>query len=411
MNTFGRRFTWVLAGSGFYATAQLVTTIALTRLGGPRVVGDYGLAQAVIAPLFMLAHLELRRVFATDVDHRFELGDGLRLQLVAGCLAIGVAMIAGALWLREDAGLLLAVGAKKLLESLGEVTFGAFQRLHREGRIAASLALRAAADVGLVLTVYTITENLTLAILAAGAASALVLIVHDLPAAEAGAPGTVSGASRWRAMVGLGAYSAPAGVTAMLTSLNSNIPRYFVERYHGRTALGYFVPLLQLLQIGVFVNAALSQAALPALAEKYRHGAREFRRALTGLCLVQFAVQAVPLALMAMFGGRILAFVYQPEYAAYAGVSVLLFAAGAVRAITAGLAAAQTVLAILPKETATTGVSLVATLIFCALLIPQFALVGAATALLIAAVVNVMLNARSVVASLVAEPTDTGRRP
>ena len=50
--------------------------------------------------------------------------------------------------------------------------------------------------------------------------------------------------------------------------------------------------------------------------------------------VVQCAVQAVPLVLMAMLGGRILAFLYQSDYAAYASVSVLLFAAGAVRAIT-----------------------------------------------------------------------------
>jgi O-antigen/teichoic acid export membrane protein len=408
---FGWRFIWVLAGSSLYATAQLVTTIALTRLGGPRVIGDYGLALAVMAPLFMLAHLGLRRVLATDVDHRFELGDCLRLQMLTGGLAIGVLAIVGAVWLPADVGLLLAVGVKRMFESLGEVVFGAFQRLHQEGRIAMSLAVRSAADVGVVIAVYSISRNLTVAVLAASATSLLVLVALDLPVAQRHSHTTFSRSSGRRGLLGLGAYSAPAGATAMMTSLNSNISRYFIERYHGRTALGYFVPLLQLLQIGVFVNAALSQAALPALAEKYRQSAHDFRVALARLCVVQFAMQVVPMGLMAMIGARILALLYKPEYAQYASVSVLLFAGGAVRAITAGLAAAQTVLGILQKEAVTTGVSLVATLSLCALLIPQYGLVGAAIALIIAAVINVALGARAVAVALAAGPSNVSQRP
>ena len=409
MNSFGWRFIWVLTGSSLYATAQLVTTIALTRLGGPLVIGDYGLAQAVMSPLFMLAHLELRRVVATDVDQRFELGDGLRLQLLTGGLAIGALAIVGWVWLPAEAGLLLAVGVKRLFESLGEVVFGAFQRRHREARIATSLAVRSAADVGVVVAVYSISRSLTVAVLAASAASLLVLVALDLPAAERHSSATVWRSRGRRGPLALGAYSAPAGVTAMMTSLNSNIPRYFIEHYHGRAALGYFVPLLQLLQVGVFVNAALSQAALPALAEKYRTSVRDFRVALARLCAVQFAVQLVPMGLMALIGARVLALLYKPEYAQYAGVSVLLFAGGAVRAITAGLAVAQTVLGILHKEAVTTGVSLVATLALCGLLIPQFGLVGAAIVLSIAAAINVALGARVVAVALATRPSNVSQ--
>src|SRR5262245_47108670 len=169
-----------------------------------------------MSPLFMLAHLELRRVLATDVDHRFELGDCLRLQLLTGGLALGVLAVVGTVWLPAEVGLLLAVGIKRMFESLGDVVFGAFQRLHREGRIATSLAVRSAADVGVVIAVYSIIRNLTVAMLAAGAVSLIVLLALDLPVAERHSRATFSRSRDRRGPLVVGLYSAPAGATAMM---------------------------------------------------------------------------------------------------------------------------------------------------------------------------------------------------
>jgi O-antigen/teichoic acid export membrane protein len=269
------------------------------------------------------------------------------------------------------------------------------------------MALRSLADVGVILTVYGISGNLVLAVLLASITSAIVLVICDVPVAVRHSEVIFARSFRWRELLRLTVYGAPAGITATMTSLNSNIPRYFVERYQGRTMLGYYVSLAQLLQVGVLVNAALSQAALPSLAGGYRQGVRGFRRTLIALCVAQAGIQLIPFGLMATIGTHILTVLYTPDHAQYVGVTVILFAGAALRAVTSGLAAGQTVLAILPQEAVATGVSLATTLVLGSVLVPRLSLLGAAMTVVGAGVVNVVLSALTVQASLTKERAES----
>ena len=85
-------FSWTLAGNVVYAATQFGVLSVLAKLGSAAVVGQYALALAIAAPVFMFTNLQLRGVQATDARQEFGFPDYFTLRTlstVAGLLAIG----------------------------------------------------------------------------------------------------------------------------------------------------------------------------------------------------------------------------------------------------------------------------------------------------------------------------------
>jgi O-antigen/teichoic acid export membrane protein len=381
----------VLAGTGLYGAAQLVLVVTVAKHADAVLLGSYGLAQALTAPVLMFSHFELRRMLATDVARRYGLGEYLSLQLATGALGLSLCAVIGELWLGGQLALVMAVGLKKLLEFIGELILGAYQRADRLELLASSMTMRALADVCVVPGIFVLSGSLALALVAGCGSSVAILIAHDVPSLRH--LGERLGlAPSWRRLLALARDGTPAGLTATLTSLNGSVPRYLIEVYRDRALLGYFVSLYQLLQAGTLVNTAIGHAELPALSQSLGQGRARFRHRLGRVCRVQAAVQLAAVAVMIVAGGRILAAVYRPEYAQFATVAIMLFLGAAVRAVAGALSSGHMVLRSLRAEAAATAMTGAATAGFGLLWIPRWGLMGAALAILAAAVLNVLAS-------------------
>src|SRR5579864_9762127 len=83
-------FSWTLVGTGLYAFCQWGMLVVLAKLCSPDMVGQFALALAITAPVFVFAGLNLRTVQVTDARRDFQFGDylGLRLLSIAAALAV-----------------------------------------------------------------------------------------------------------------------------------------------------------------------------------------------------------------------------------------------------------------------------------------------------------------------------------
>jgi O-antigen/teichoic acid export membrane protein len=381
----------VFTGSGLYGAAQLVLVVTVAKHADPVLIGSYGLAQAVAAPVLMFSHFELRRMLATDVAGRFGLGEYLSLQLVTGVLGLLTCTVIAWAWLGSQLPLVVAVGLKKMLECVGELILGAYQRADRLELLASSMTLRALGDVCVVPGVFVLSGSLPLALVAGCGSSAAILVAYDVPRLRRLGE-RLGRAPSWRRLLTLARDGTPAGLTATLTSLNGSLPRYLLEVYRDRALLGYFVSLTQLLQAGTLVNTAIAHAELSALSRSLGQGRARFRKRLGRVGVAQVGVQLVALGLMVVAGGKILAAVYRPEYAQYATVAIMLFLGAAVRAVVGALSAGHMVLRSVRAEAAATAMTGVATAAFGLWWIPPWGLMGAALAILAAAALNVVTS-------------------
>ena len=171
----------------------------------------------------------------------------------------------------------------------------------------------------------------------------------------------------------------------MLISLNTNIPRYFIEHYWGERELGIFAALAYLMVAGNTVGGALGQSASPRLARYYAEGnAWAFRRLLVGIEGIGLLLGVVGVLLALLAGRQILSFLYSPEYAAHTEAFVVLMASTALSYIASMLGCAATASRRIRFQSLALTVVVAVSVVSCRVLVPPLGILGAAYSSLLA---------------------------
>lgn len=175
-------FAWTLAGNVIYAACQWGVLVALARLGDAAMVGEFALALALTAPVFMFANLNIRGVQATDARGEYRFGDYLGLRLVTTVLALAV--VAGVVLATGYGGrvaaVILLVGLAKAFEAMSDVFHGLLQRHERMDAIAWSMIARGLLSVAALALAVWLTGELLWGAAALAGTWALVLVGYDL---------------------------------------------------------------------------------------------------------------------------------------------------------------------------------------------------------------------------------------
>ena len=175
----------------------------------------------------------------------------------------------------------------------------------------------------------------------------------------------------------------------LLLSLNTNIPRYFIEHHLGSEQLGLFSAIAYLLVAGNTVVSALGQSASPRLA---RHFAQRDRKAflilLGRLQLIGLGLGMLGILAACFFGREILTLLYTPQYAERTDILVWIMVAATFSYLASflgyGMTATRSFSPQLPLFALVTASTFAASL----LLIPKAGLMGAALATLAPIVVQ-----------------------
>lgn len=329
-------FAWTFAGNGVYAASQWAILSLFAKLGNREMLGEYALAIAITAPVVMLSHLNLRAVLATDIAGKHSFGDYLALRLAAtfvGLAAVGIIGCATA-GSASMAIVILGAGIAQSAETVSDIYYGALQRRNRMDWIAQSMMARAMVSVAALGAALAATRNIVAAILALAGARLAVLLILDRRLGSAGERLTRSGL---RAQLAILRTALPLGFVLMLASLNTNLPRYEIERRMGTPALGAFAAVASFMTAGSTVINALGQAATPRLAHYYAENRRaDFLRLTFRLAGLALALGVAGVAAAWLAGAPVLGILYRAEYARQATLLTQLMAA-AVGAYVAGI--------------------------------------------------------------------------
>lgn len=320
-----KNFSWTFVGNVVYAACQWGILVVLAKLGTPEMVGQFALGLAVTAPVMMFSMLQLRGVQATDAKREYQFGDYLALRLITTALALaaigGIVALGG--YRRETALVILIIGALKGIDALSDVYYGLWQQHERMDGIAQALMVNGVVSTAALAALMLATRNIVLATLgsATGSLAAFLftlarnrrLALTPRPAARP--------RLRWRPVWRLTILAVPLGSASLLNSLSSNIPRLLVEKQLGAAALGIYAAISYLVVAGTTVTTALTQSAMPRLAQLFAENlVLSFRQLISRLVLLVIAIGAAGLLLAALGGKFLLSIIYQPTYAQYASV-------------------------------------------------------------------------------------------
>ena len=394
-----KNFAWTLAGNVVYAGCQWGMLIVLAKLGSPEMVGQFALGLAVTGPVFMFANLQLRAVQATDARREYEFRDYIGLRLLTTALAFlviaGIAGFCG--YRRETALVILAIGTAKAVESVSDVIYGRLQQQQRMDRIARVQMVKGFISLVSWAAALYFTYSVACSAAALAVTWATCLIVCDFPngAWVQGGRGesyrpSWNGASVWR----LAWLALPLGVSMLLISLSTNIPRYFIEYHLGERELGIFAALAYLMVAGHTVVVALGQSASPRLATLYvNQDLTAFRYLLLRLMGIAVLLGALGIFLSYAAGRQILTLLYTAEYAAHSNVLIWLMGAAAVIYIASFLGYSVTATRCFRVQVPLFVLVATSSAFLCRYMVPAHRLHGAAWAVLLAAVVQVIGSA------------------
>ena len=415
--SYRRSFALGLAGNVGYAAAQYGLLVVLARLGSPEMVGQYSLALAFTAPVFMFANARLAVLLASDARRERAFAEYLSARVLAAAAGSAVVVAAGVA--SGYRGLVLTtlvlVTVAKVVESLSDLSYGYLAFREAFGRQTLSLLVRGFGAVAAAAVAARVTGSL------AWVASSIALVwfaalaVIDLPAvaalaatdpAPARAParrvlGMIRSVRLDRRALGMLRESAPLGFVALAASLAVSLPRFVIERELGDRALGYFSALAYLVVAGRMVAIALGSAAVPRLGRYLAAGdGRAFARTLLGLVAFGASLGAVGVLGALVLGRPVLALLYGADYAPYASLLVWLMGAAGLGYMSIYLQDALTTMrSLIPKAVLLAAVAVSAGLL-ARWLVPWLGLEGAAIAVCGAAGVELLGSAALVVAAM-----------
>lgn len=408
-----RNFLWTLAGNTVYAGCQWGMLIILAKLGSPEVVGQFTFALAVTAPVLMLTNLQLRAVQATDARLEYHFGHYLTLRLltiVAALLIIdGITGLGSYCW--DTKLIILTVGLAKAIEAISDVYYGLFQQQERLDLFATSIIIKGIISITALAFILYLTKSLILSILGLAVAWTVTLIAYDIYhgalilADMEGKTGHISRDMFQRflflpltkevsTLSQLVRLTFPLGFVMMVISLNTNVPRYFIQYYLGERELGIYAAMAYLILAGKQVVDALGQSASPRMAKYYATGRKcEMFKLLVNLIFFGLFLGVAGVLVALTIGKEILTIVYRPDYAKHAGILVWLMVAASLSYVGSFLGYGMTAMRYFRIQSLLYIASFFFTTCASLLLVPYYGLLGAAWAVCLSYAVEIHLKA------------------
>lgn len=367
-------------------------------MGSAELLGRYAFALAVTAPVFMFANMRLRFLVATDVQSETSFSKYFRFRLASSSLAtvfLGGA-IAVAFRTPELFYAVLIMSATRAVESLSDLVYGLYQRSHRLHLMAISMVIAGITMIAAVALTLALDQPLEVVLLALLAARCVVFVLFDRVQWRRGWPedpsGTAGVSRASGSLVGILRHCWPLGAVALLVSLNTNIPRYFVEFMLGAESLGIFAALAYVPIAGYMIVGTIGQTVMPDIARAYQAGdRRRLLRHAAAVCGFGAIAGLVAIAFGVSVGGRFLGLAYGSEYAVYSGLFVILLTAGAASYVVVGAVYVLTATRYFKSQLVLYTVDLVLVATLCYVWLPRFGLDGSGFAMLASQLVQIVI--------------------
>ena len=403
--TLRRNFSWTFAGNIIYAGCQWGMLVLLAKIVSPEMVGQFSLGLAVNRPIIMFTNLHLRQIQATDYKGKYLFGEYFSLRII--CVGLALILVTTIVFTtehgRETSLVILLIGLAKAFDSFSDVFYGLFQQHERMDRMAQSMMFKGPLSLLMLSMGVYLTGSVVGGVIGLIVSGALIFFLYDIGngaliikpdlSRSQSAFQAVLPCWKLRNLASLAWLALPMGLAMMLISLGNNMPPYFIDKYLGVRELGIFSTIAYLMVIGDIVVLALGQSAIPKLSKYYAEGNRN---AFCGLLLKMVGIGALlgttAILISLVAGKQILTLIYQPEYAQYADLLVLLMVAATIKYISSFLGQGMTAARFLRMQIPLSALVVITSTIACIWFLPNYGLFGVATAIFCAAIVQLIVS-------------------
>lgn len=325
IDLFGKlnKLSWSFVGNAVFALSQWALVTIIARFGTSEDLGIYSIALALTAPLVLFFNFQLRVILATDTQREINFSQYLGGRIIhltfSYIIIIPIALIYG-----QDVKttlVILVIGLVKYIESLSDIIMGYFQKVSRIELIGKSQILRGVYTVVLVGGIYILTNNILLSTVGMLVVMVTRFYLFDIKKVK---KYTTVKPVFDKSVARLAKLGFPLGVTSLIVSLNTNIPRYLLDYFMGADFVGVFSALYYILIAGNMVITPISLLAAPKIAFAYNSDKKKFVRVIFTLVMSGTFVFFIIFLPVYFKSELILSLVYGHEYSVYGDSFILI---------------------------------------------------------------------------------------
>ncbi|WP_180088200.1 oligosaccharide flippase family protein [Acinetobacter sp. YH01025] len=383
---------WLLSGNILFAFSQWLMLIMFSHFSSPMQLGYYSYALAITAPIFMLSNLQLRPLVVADfnLEKKFSFSEYLSLRLMTILLAILISLFFVDWENNLALSIVLAVVLIKASESVSDIIYAYYNANKKTKFISRSLTFKSVLVILLSFCVLYITHNIVYSLAATLIGYLFVLGLLDIR----------QNINHLREinffdkkLIKIMQIGLPLGVAVMLVSLQTNIPRYFLEHYSNVELVGVYTILYYFIVIGGIAINSVCQYLSPNFSEFYRDlRIEELKGIIKNAFLIALSLGVSGLVVSLFLNDFIIKIIYGKDYLAYAYLLPYIMIAGIFTYLSVVNGYLLTSLKLLKIQMPVFLILVCLTVIYSYLLIPVYGLTGAIYTTILSAVSQFLIS-------------------
>lgn len=306
------RAKWLLGGNLIFSLSQWLIMIMIARLASKENLGQYALALAIVLPIYALTNLQLRPLFILDDNgnRKYNYSNFYYLRLLSSFIGILICIIFG-FYYNEILLILLIVAGIKFLESLSDIIYAFYNSKDKTYLISKSLLLKGMGGVlacFLGLTYFNFNWAIFFILLN------YFLIWYFLDNKFILKTKEIS---QKKLNFKILNQAIPMGVTLGLVTLQSSIPRIFLNNYESTELVGILSVLSYFVVIGsIFINS-ICQYLSPKIVKFWINDIKGFIKNYIFMQVISLLFGFFVLFFCYFFGNIILNLVYGEKFIEY----------------------------------------------------------------------------------------------
>lgn len=329
LSSFLQRFVWMLSGNLGYAISQWLLLSVIAKLGNSQDVGTFSIALGVTAPIYMFTNMQLRYIYSADFSGR-KFSDYLSSRIIQTGVAF-FAVVIIALLLFSDrrylAFAIIIIGLSKAFESINDIIYGYYQHKRRNDLVSKSLLVRGWISLFIFFLAFLTTKSLNTSLIVYTSSWAVCLLAEYFSFLSVQKESNERFVFLFKRenIIELLKLALPLGVFSGINSLNTTLPRYYIEASFGLSLVGIFSAISYLKIASGYVVDACSNVLLPEFGQLFKERAMDkFFKLLNHIVLAFLCLSFFIILLVIVMGEKILTLIYTAEYAMYVDFFVLI---------------------------------------------------------------------------------------
>lgn len=369
---------WLLSGNILFSFSQWLTLILFAKLTSSQALGQYAFALSIAAPIFMLTNLQLRPLLISDYHggKKYNFEEFFSLRFYSNFCALLIVFIWGVVSNLDALIIIMAVASIKFLEGISDILYAYYNAENKTKLITKSLTVKSITSLTFVFLVLLMSKSVEIGVFSIFLAYLFVLFWVDLKILK---PSLAWFKFDFEKIKKLAVYALPLGIAVMLVSLQTNMPRYFIEKYHSVEDVGIFTVFYYFIVIGgIFINS-VCQYLSPYYSSYWHQGdVKEFWKYVKYSWIISIIFSLLAFVFVYFFGKYTILLIYGESFIKYLYVLKVLMLSSIFVYLSVVNGYVLTSLNVLKIQVPMFLILILISIIFSYCLIPSYGLRGAA---------------------------------